>query len=162
MRKYYPLRECVLFASLWLVLDQTSKLWMLARAQTSPIALMPGLNLHLTINHGAAFGIFSQADGWQIWLFSAVAVLITVVILFWSKRLTVLDRFENLALACILGGALGNLLDRVRLGGVVDFIDFYINNYHWYTFNIADTAICLGAAMLIIKIVLLTHAKPAV
>lgn len=73
-----------------------------------------------------------------------------MIILLWNRRLTKKDKWESLALGLILGGAWGNLLDRIRFGYVIDFLDFYIGSWHWYTFNVADIAICMGAALLVL------------
>lgn len=130
-------------------LDQLSKFFILdALTYKQSISVLPCLNFTLAHNHGAAFGIFANQGGWQRWLFVGIAVFISVVILFWSTRLTIKDRLETISLGLILGGAWGNLLDRMRFGHVIDFLDFYVGNWHWYTFNIADAAICVGAALL--------------
>lgn len=131
-------------------IDQITKLLVVAMQSANSVAIMPYLNFTLGYNKGAAFGILDAASGWQRWFFVAIAIIISLIIILWSKKLTKGDRWEKLALGLVLGGAWGNLLDRIRLGHVVDFIDFYIGSWHWYTFNVADIAICIGAVLLAI------------
>lgn len=134
-----------------LVLDQFAKLVIVSTLRLKKVvAIMPHLNFHLAYNKGAAFGILAAAGGWQRWIFITIALMISVIILLWNRRLTKKDKWESLALGLILGGAWGNLLDRIRFGYVIDFLDFYIGSWHWYTFNVADIAICMGAALLVL------------
>jgi signal peptidase II len=119
-------------------------------------ALQPGesrafgsfFNLVLAYNRGAAFSLLANASGWQRPAFIAVAVAAIVLIL-WLLARHASDRLFCLGLALILGGALGNLWDRATLGHVVDFLDFHAAGYHWPAFNVADSAITVGAALLI-------------
>jgi signal peptidase II len=139
-----------LISILVLTFDQLSKnLILLSMGMYNKIAILPCLNFSLAYNHGAAFGILANSDGWQKWLFCGIAVIISILIVIWAGRLTNKDYWEGIALASILGGALGNLIDRLRYGHVIDFIDFYIGSWHWYTFNVADIAICVGSAVLL-------------
>jgi signal peptidase II len=131
-------------------LDQITKLLVIALLHANSVAIMPSLNFTIGYNKGAAFGFLDAASGWQRWFFIAIATAISLVIILWSRKLTKRDKWEKVALGLVLGGAWGNLLDRIRLGHVVDFIDFYIGNWHWYTFNVADIAICIGAVLLAI------------
>ena len=101
-------------------------------------------------NHGAAFSFLSDAGGWQRWALSAVAGIVSVGIIIWIALLPENKRIERLAMALILGGALGNLSDRVLLGYVVDFLDFHWSGMHFPAFNIADSCITLGAILLIL------------
>lgn len=141
---------------LWLsvvvvALDQASKVWAssaLVFQEPQPVA--PLFNLTLMHNYGAAFSFLAHAGGWQRWLFAAIALIVSIVIALWLRRLTARQRWEAMALALILGGALGNLWDRLTLGYVVDFLDLYYGTHHWPAFNIADGAITVGAALLII------------
>jgi len=105
-------------------------------------------NLVLTFNRGAAFSLLADAPGWQRELFVAIAVVATVVIV-WLLARQGNDKLFSLALALILGGALGNLWDRIALGHVIDFLDFHAAGHHWPAFNLADSAITVGAALLI-------------
>ena len=115
-----------------------------------PLALIPGLNLTLMHNTGAAFSMLSQAGGWQRWFFIILAAVISIVIIIWLMNLPRHKRWVACALALILGGAMGNLWDRIFLSYVVDYIDVYYRNAHFPAFNVADSAITIGAIMLII------------
>jgi signal peptidase II len=138
-----------------LVLDQGSK-WF-ADSLLGPhdaVPLLPFLDLRKAYNPGAAFSFLSDASGWQRWFFSGLAVLIIGVLVVWLRRLPPGQGRVALALALILGGAAGNLVDRVLYGHVIDFIDLYYGTWHWPTFNIADSAITLGAVLLILDALL--------
>jgi len=119
-------------------------------------ALQPGesraytgfFNLVLAYNRGAAFSLLADASGWQRPVFMAVA-LAAVALIVWLLRRPSSNRVFSLGLSLILGGALGNLWDRARLGYVIDFLDFHALGYHWPAFNVADSAITVGAALLI-------------
>lgn len=140
---------------LWLTLlvvgfDQWTKALIQAAFQfheTRPV--LPFFNLVLTYNEGAAFSFLADAGGWQRWFFAGVAALASVVILGWLLRGRE-TRITSCGLALILGGALGNLWDRLVLGHVVDFLDFYWQARHFPAFNLADAAITVGAALLIL------------
>lgn len=114
------------------------------------IQLLPFLNLVLVHNTGAAFGFLSNAGGWQNIFFIVVAVAASVFILWMAWRLDSKDRLLAVALMLVLGGALGNLADRLIYGYVIDFIDVYYGAWHWPAFNVADSAITVGAALLIL------------
>ena len=118
--------------------------------QHGEIHLAPFLNLVLVQNTGAAFGFLSSAGGWQNVFFIIVAVAACAFILWMSWRLSARDRLFAIALMLVLGGALGNLLDRLIYGYVIDFIDVYYDTWHWPAFNVADSAITIGAILLII------------
>jgi signal peptidase II len=141
---------------LWLsllvvVLDQATK-W-LAEALLvpfRPIAVAPLLNLTLMYNEGAAFSFLSNAGGWQRWFFAAFALAMTIALIIWLARLAQGERTTAAALALVIGGAIGNLIDRVLTGRVVDFIDFYVGTWHWPAFNVADSAITLGIILLLV------------
>lgn len=143
---------------LWLtivviVLDQASKYWFEHNLSLyQQIVVIPDLfSWTLAYNKGAAFSFLADQDGWQRWFFALVAGVTSVVIFVWMKRLKPQERWLGIALALLLGGALGNLYDRVVLGHVVDFILVHWQN-RWYfpAFNIADSAITVGAGMLIV------------
>lgn len=134
-----------------IVLDQITK--QLATASLNyaePVAVMPLFNLTLMHNTGAAFSFLSQAGGWQRWFFAAIALLVSTGIIFWLKRLSSDKLWEAVALALVMGGAIGNVVDRIIYGYVIDFLDFYYGAWHWPAFNVADMAIVAGAAILII------------
>ena len=112
--------------------------------------LFPGLNLTLLHNTGAAFSFLSDGGGWQRWLFVVIAVVVSAAVVLWLRRLQPGQAWLAAALALIVGGALGNVYDRVTLGYVVDFIDVYYGQWHWPAFNVADSAITVGAVMLLL------------
>lgn len=133
-----------------IVLDQISKHWISATlTYGEPVVFTSFFNFTLLHNPGAAFSFLSDAGGWQRWFFTVVAAVISVVLVIWLARVSE-KRYEALALALILGGAIGNLYDRVALGYVVDFIVVHYQDYYWPAFNIADSAITVGAALLIL------------
>lgn len=134
-------------------LDRLSKLLALHFLTLyEPVPVLPFMNITLAHNTGAAFSLLANMNGWQNILFAVLAVLIASAIIIWILRLPKRSYWLGTALALILGGALGNLWDRVQYGYVVDYLDFYINNWHWPVFNIADSAICIGAAMLLFSL----------
>lgn len=138
-------------SALVIVLDQLTKLWASSSlSYAEPMPVMPSFNFTLMYNTGAAFSFLSEAGGWQRWFFAVVAVLISTVLLVWLKRLKPEQRWLAVGITLVLGGALGNVWDRLYLGHVIDFIDIYYQDWHWPAFNVADSAIFIGAAMLII------------
>jgi signal peptidase II len=132
-----------------ILLDQLTKylaVYFLVLHEPKPI--LPFFNLTLAYNTGAAFSFLNQASGWQAWLFSGIAIIISLIIIVWLYRLPSDKPWLSCALALILGGALGNLIDRIVHGYVVDFVDLYIGQWHFAFFNVADAAVCIGALML--------------
>jgi len=142
----------LLLSLLVIALDQVTKQVALAELQPYvPHPVIPGLlNWTLAFNPGAAFSFLAGADGWQRWLFTALAVGVSVVLAFWLARTSRADWRNAVPLALIIGGALGNLIDRLRLGHVTDFIQVYYQDWAWPAFNIADSAISVGAVMLVV------------
>lgn len=116
-----------------------------------PVAVLPFFNFYLTYNTGAAFSFLRDAGGWQRWLFAMLSIGVSAFIVTWLARLPRGNGWLACALALVLGGAIGNLLDRLfRIdGGVVDFVDVYYGTWHWPAFNVADSAICVGAVLLV-------------
>ena len=136
-------------ATIILLLDQLSKWLALSNLQLGiPEAVLPFMNWLLLLNPGAAFSFLAQGSGWQRWFFTIVG-LVACVYIVWLLRKSQSDKLLCVALSLILGGALGNVLDRIMYGAVVDFIDLHYANWHWPAFNIADSAICIGAALII-------------
>ncbi|MCW8825648.1 MAG: signal peptidase II [Gammaproteobacteria bacterium] len=141
---------------LWLslvviVLDQLTKYLatdLLVYAE--PVAVIPFFNLTLLHNTGAAFSFLSDAGGWQRWFFAVIAIVFSIGITIWLGRLDSKQRWLAIALSLVVGGALGNLWDRLYFGYVVDFIQLYYEQWYWPAFNIADSAIFVGAVMLLI------------
>lgn len=143
--------------ALWLLLSLVVvglDLWTKSLAQSGLeygefVPVLPYLNLTLAYNPGAAFSFLADAGGWQRYFFTAVAAIAVLIMLVWLLRLKG-EKIVACSLALIIGGALGNLYDRVMLGHVVDFLDFYWEAYHFPAFNLADSAITLGAILLIV------------
>ncbi|MBF0256777.1 MAG: lipoprotein signal peptidase [Gammaproteobacteria bacterium] len=141
---------------LWLalaviLLDQASKLWVLAVFEDYEVLPVTGFfNLVLVYNEGAAFSFLADAGGWQRWFFISLALIISVVLYRWLGQLKPDERLTAAALSLILGGAWGNLIDRVLYAKVVDFLDFYYQSWHWPAFNLADSAISLGVALMLL------------
>ena len=145
------MRARLALAALVLVLDQASKLAVLRLIEPyQTIPVIPGFNLTLAFNRGASFSFLADAGGWQRWLFSAISVAASVVIVVLLRRTAPGDRLNGIGLSLVLGGAVGNLIDRLWLGHVVDFLDVYYGTAHWPAFNVADSAITVGAALLIL------------
>lgn len=138
-------------AGLVLVVDQITKYLAVTYLTFAvPVAVMPHFNLTLVYNYGAAFSFLADMGGWQRWFFAVLALAVSAGLVFWLSKLKAKPTFEVLGLNLILAGAIGNLIDRVLFGKVTDFLDFYYGAWHYATFNIADVAISVGAAMLII------------
>lgn len=134
-----------------IVLDQWTK-WLALHSLQPYTAqeVIPGvLNWMLAFNTGAAFSFLAGAGGWQRWFFIMLAVVISVVLTVWLYRSARRDWRTALPLALIIGGAIGNVIDRVRFGKVTDFIQVYYQQWAWPAFNIADSAICVGAVLMI-------------
>ena len=133
------------------VLDQASKMWVAGTLEYGvPLEFTSFFNFTLLHNPGAAFSFLSDAGGWQRWFFGIIAIGVSGLLIVWLARLGSTKHWEAVALALILGGALGNLYDRIALGYVVDFIVFHYHQHHFPAFNIADSAITGGAIMLLI------------
>ena len=158
-------KACVSYGSVWkkwpwfllalviIALDQASKYWaIIALSPFQPEAVMPMFNFTLAFNSGAAFSFLSQAGDWHRWLFAAFSLVMSIVLSIAITRSVPAKRLQLLALALILGGAVGNLIDRTFFGYVIDFIDIYYKSHHWPVFNIADSAICVGAFLLFVDL----------
>jgi signal peptidase II len=134
------------------ILDQAAK--QIAEAQLTPhqaVNLFPYFDWYLTYNTGAAFSFLANAGGWQRWLFTVIAIVISIVIVQWVRKLPSEDTLTAASLCLILGGAIGNLIDRVYLGHVIDYIQVWLGSYPFPAFNIADASISVGAALLILS-----------
>ena len=135
-----------------LVLDQWSKLSVDASMDLyESIAIMPYFNMTYVRNTGAAFSFLSEAGGWQRWFFAAMAFIASISITVWLYRLKKHETLLAIALALVLGGAVGNLIDRVLYGYVIDFLDVYYETWHFPAFNIADSAISLGVFLMLLE-----------
>ena len=132
------------------LLDQVSKITMsrlLAYGQSEMIT--PYFNLVMVYNQGAAFSFLANSGGWQRWFFSGLAFVVSLAII-WMLHKNTTQRLFCWALTLILGGAVGNLIDRLLYGHVIDFLDFHIGTLHWPAFNVADSAITVGAALFVL------------
>lgn len=135
-----------------LVLDQWSKIAIDSSMELyQSISISPFFNLTYVHNTGAAFSFLSEAGGWQRWFFAGMAFIISIVLTVWLYKLKKHETLMAVALALVLGGAVGNLIDRLAYGYVIDFLDVYYNNWHWPAFNIADSAISLGVFLMILE-----------
>lgn len=133
-----------------IVLDQLSKATAIAHLiPTNSKELLPILNFTLAFNQGAAFSFLDGAAGWQNGFFIGLATVISLVLIVWLAKLPSGERLQASGLALIIGGALGNVIDRIHYGYVVDFIDAHIAGYHWPIFNLADSAITIGVVLLL-------------
>ncbi|MDH5484995.1 MAG: signal peptidase II [Gammaproteobacteria bacterium] len=140
------------------ILDQATKL--IAETYLNfqvPVSVMPMFNFTLVYNQGAAFSFLSDAGGWQRWFFIGLSSVISIVLIVWLNKLKQHQKLLTVSIALILGGAIGNLIDRSIYGHVIDFIDVYYQQHHWPAFNIADSAISIGAVLLIIDSFKNTH-----
>jgi signal peptidase II len=149
------MRSFIMLKWLWLsllalVLDQGSKLVIAGSMQLyESIQIIPFFKLTYVHNTGAAFSFLSEAGGWQRWFFAGLALVISIVIAVWLTRLKKNETLLAVALALVLGGAVGNLIDRLAYGYVIDFLDVYYESWHWPAFNIADSAITLGVVLML-------------
>jgi len=155
--KIDTMRDLNMLKWLWLsllavILDQASKLAIAGSMQLyQSIEIVPYFNLTYVHNTGAAFSFLSEAGGWQRWFFAGLALVISVVIAVWLARLKQHETLLAVALSLILGGAIGNLIDRLAYGYVIDFLDVYYQTWHWPAFNIADSAITLGVILMLVE-----------
>ncbi|MBL4869120.1 MAG: signal peptidase II [Pseudomonadales bacterium] len=130
-------------------LDQLTKNMASANLELyESIKVMPLFNMTLAHNSGAAFSFLAGEDGWQRWFFAVIAVVVSIVLVMWLYKLPKSNKWLAISLALILGGAIGNVIDRIVLGYVVDFLDVYWGHSHFPAFNIADSAITVGALMM--------------
>ncbi len=141
---------------LWLtmvviVLDQASKWAAIEHLEfRRPVEVFAGFNWMLTYNEGAAWSFLGSAGGWQQWLFGAIAVIICSILVRWMWKMKPTETMLGIACGLIIGGALGNLIDRITQAKVTDFIDWYYATHHWPTFNLADSFILLGAFLMLL------------
>jgi signal peptidase II len=132
------------------ILDQLSKWFAVTHLQLqTPVEVNRYFNWYLDYNHGAAWSFLAGESGWQRWALSGFSAVISIIILFLLKRSLPQHKAANTGLALILGGAVGNLIERIHPGVVTDFIQWHVGNHYWPTFNIADSAVCVGAVIYI-------------
>lgn len=134
-----------------LLADQISKQWVATQMDLyQSIEILPFFNLTYVHNLGAAFSFLADQGGWQRWFFTAIASIASIVFIVWLAKTPKENKILGIAFALLLSGALGNLIDRVLFGYVIDFLDFYLGSYRWPAFNVADSMIFIGAALMII------------
>jgi signal peptidase II len=156
MSSHGTAREHGSLVYLWLsaaviVLDQLSKAAVERGLQVyQSVSVLPVLEITRLHNSGAAFSFLATAAGWQRWVFTALALLVSGVLALWLRRINRSNAALASALALILGGALGNVIDRLRLGQVIDFIYAHWNQHYFPAFNVADSCICIGAGLLLL------------
>lgn len=144
-----PARLGLVLAAIVVIADQLSKIWIvevvMAPPRTIPVASF--FNLVLAWNRGISFGLFNSTGAEAAWVLPAVVVAVIVVLVVWLLRTPKI--VIGISVGLVLGGAIGNLIDRLRIGAVIDFLDFHVLGYHWPAFNLADSAITVGAVMLV-------------
>jgi signal peptidase II len=113
------------------------------------VYVMPVFDLTLLYNKGAAFSFLSDQGGWQRWFFTVLAIVVTMVLTVWLWRLKAQEKWVAVSLSLIIGGALGNVIDRILFGHVIDFLHFHYQQHYWPAFNIADSAITLGVGIML-------------
>ena len=133
------------------ILDQLSKLWIIQNVELyRAVPVIEIFSIVHTRNYGAAFGFLNDAGGWQTVFFALVSIGVSLVLLVWLKRVSRIERQLSIALSLVLGGAIGNLIDRLMYNYVVDFLLFYYERWQFPAFNVADVAISIGAFLLIL------------
>ncbi|MCX7125108.1 MAG: signal peptidase II [Gammaproteobacteria bacterium] len=154
MKKIKTAWPWLLLSLLIIVLDQLTKHLILSHVgATDVVSVFPFLNIILRLNAGAAFSFLGGESGWQIYLLSSISAVVAVVLVVWLSQLPRREWWIAAPVSLVLGGALGNLIDRVHYGYVIDFIDFHLQYWHFATFNIADAAVSVGATWLIVRVV---------
>jgi signal peptidase II len=146
-------RHWLLLSVAVILVDQFTK-WLAEELLVpyKPVPVMPMFNMTLAYNSGAAFSFLSDAGGWQRWFFIALTIVVIFVLFRWLWKMHAAEKLHAISISLILGGAIGNLIDRVWLGHVVDFLDVYYGVHHWPIFNIADSAITIGITLLVIDL----------
>ena len=150
-QRYKRLLGC---AAIVVLLDQITKIAVTMHLGLGEgVTILPGFfNLVHVLNRGAAFGVLNRGDiSWQRWFFLGISLLAMIVIWFMARISKPEERWLHVGLGLIMGGALGNFIDRLHTGMVIDFLDFYIGAYHWPSFNMADSAITVGALLMIVS-----------
>jgi len=159
-----PLRTGLIFAALLLIADQASKFWILEILELPTLRNVPvlefgpfGLDLTMVWNRGVTFGLFSGGGAWNHLILAGLALVVSGFLLRWLSRSE--TRLVTYALGAVIGGAIGNVIDRVRFGAVVDFVDVHAWGWHWYVFNVADAAIVCGVLALVVDALIRPETK---
>ncbi len=146
-----PLVKWLALVAVIVLVDQASKQWVVVSFRLmDSVAVTSFFNLVLVLNPGASFSFLADAGGWQKWFFIVLALAVSVWLLTMLRQHAG-ERLLPLALSLILGGALGNVIDRLRFDAVVDFLDFHLAGYHWPAFNVADSAITVGVVLMLVQ-----------
>lgn len=150
MKKWFSTGLVWLWVALLVIaIDRVSKLWIISHlSYFEPLAILPIFNLTLAYNTGAAFSFLHSMSGWQNIFLGGLACIVSLVVICWLASSSRREYWMNIALCLILGGALGNVWDRALYSHVIDFLDFHWSHWHFAIFNVADSAICVGAFML--------------
>ena len=144
--------SCAMIIIATIVLDFVSKTWITETFYVGEVLpVFTGFNLTLAHNLGAAFSFLADEGGWQRYFLSGLAIAMVVIFSIWLHRTSMRDRITRLGLSLIIGGAIGNVIDRLQYGYVIDFLDVYVGVHHWPAFNVADSAICIGTGLLLIE-----------
>ena len=159
-----PLRTGLIFAALLLIADQASKFWILEILELPTLRNVPvlefgpfGLDLTMVWNRGVTFGLFSGGGAWNHLILAGLALVVSGFLLRWLSRSE--TRLVTYALGAVIGGAIGNVIDRVRFGAVVDFVDVHAWGWHWYVFNVADAEIVCGVLALVVDALIRPETK---
>lgn len=160
MQARMMMRIGLILAAVLVVLDQLSKWWILEIVMQPPrvVEVTPFFNLVLAWNRGVSFGMFSSESAYGPWLLAGLAAVIVLGLTFWLARAD--SRLQAVAMGMIIGGAIGNVIDRLRFGAVVDFLDFYAAGFHFWAFNVADSAISVGVALLLLDALFMGRRSP--
>jgi signal peptidase II len=152
MSRYFRLG--LIIAAVIVIADQATKWLIVARVMDPPrvIEVLPFFNIVMVWNRGVSFGAFNDGSAAMGWVLTGFALAIAAGLVFWLWRAK--DRLTAIAVGLIIGGAIGNVIDRVRIGAVADFLDFHIGNYHWPAFNLADSAITIGVGLILLEALL--------
>lgn len=136
---------------LWVVIDQITKQWVAGSFDyRETLAVLPFFNITYVHNPGAAFSFLADQGGWQRWFFTAIAAIASIIFIVWLAKTSKKQTMLSISFALILSGAVGNLIDRVLFGYVIDFIDFHWSGTHFPAFNVADSMIFIGAALMLL------------
>ncbi len=143
-----------------ILIDQATKWWIINVFMVPPrvVPVTPFFNLVLGWNRGISFGLFNNGSDYNVWILSGLALAVVSFLLVWLYREQI--GLVAIALGFVIGGALGNVIDRLRYGGVTDFLDFHLSGYHWPAFNLADTSIVIGAVFLVADALFAGKEKP--
>lgn len=160
MRSSNGLRLGLVVAIVVIVFDQATKWWIMAMVMQPPriIPVTPFFNLVMGWNRGISFGLFDGDSAVNVWILPLVALAIVAALVAWLRR--VQGVWLASAIGLVIGGALGNVVDRLRFGAVADFLDFHVAGYHWPAFNVADSGITVGVTMLVLDSLFLGGEKP--